>query len=195
MLFRSDKEPAYWGIVFPLDSRKLYLPDSTSSSRSSSVSTSKPASPRSATAPPLDIMMMPVMVGTWLGGGTTAANGAAGGGGSSTGGTVVGRHSTTTCLSCCRLQPSARPRAASLSITKDDIRSSLLLSGILDYLIMAHWRSFWTWSVILSPDSSDLWSFKSVLRQNRKLSLKSYFLRNFLPKYCYINGISKIPNW
>lgn len=41
------------------------------------------------------------------------------------------RHSPANCLSCCRLQPSARPRAASLSITKDDIRSSLLLSGSL----------------------------------------------------------------
>jgi len=41
------------------------------------------------------------------------------------------RHSATTCLACCRLQPSARPRAASLSITKDDLRSSLLVSGNL----------------------------------------------------------------
>lgn len=66
-------------------------------------STSKPASPHS-----LDL---PVIVGAWL--------------------SSSPRHSPTTCLSCCRLQPSARPRAASLSITKDDLRSSLLLSGSL----------------------------------------------------------------
>ena len=80
--FDNSKEPAYWGIAYPLSHQVLYpeLEDRVPSPRSD----------------------LHGMVGAWLSTST--------------------RHVPSSCLSCCRLRPSVRPRAASLSVPQDDPR-------------------------------------------------------------------------
>ena len=77
------RDPAYWGIAYPLNHDVLYP---------------RPVAGGGA-SPRLDL---PAMIGAWL--------------------NVAPRHVATNCLACCRLRPSARPRAASLSVAKDDPR-------------------------------------------------------------------------
>lgn len=80
--FDSSREPAYWGIAYPLRHDILY--------------------PEPLDSNPSPRFDLPGIVGAWLKSST--------------------RHTPSLCLSCCRLRPSARPRAASLSVTKDDPR-------------------------------------------------------------------------
>jgi len=65
--------------------------------------------PQPVSAIPSPGLDLPGIVGAWL--------------------NISPRHVAGNCLSCCRLRPSARPRAASLSVAKDDPRCSLLLSS------------------------------------------------------------------